>query len=228
MEVTLAVTLIVFGLAVIAHLIRYGLLLINRTILLNPMVAGMATWGGVVISVLAFFTLVATIVVMTNWLIARRSAAYAAHEVEDPRSEWELWMLSLLPLANLFCAPVLVLELARVEGRLTRLRSTIVAWWCVWWLSVVVSVFAFTTSFTREAQAIANNTVATIIAYLAAMAALLLTVKVYRGFEANAVDRAVKRWVVVSDDSPTDRAKSQDPEAEPAGPVDSQPEEPAA
>jgi Domain of unknown function (DUF4328) len=227
-EITLAITLIAFGLAAFAHLVRYGLLLINRTILLNPIIAGMATWGGVVVSVLAFFTMIASMVVLTNWLIARRSAAYAMHGVADPRSEWELWLLCLLPLVNLFWAPVFVFELARVEGRLTRLRNTIVAWWCVWWLSVAVSAFAFATSFTREAQAIANNTVATTIAYLAAMAALLLVVKVYRGFEASAVDRPVKRWVVVSDESSKDRAEVQDPEAESAGSVELQPEEPAA
>ena len=47
-----------------------------------------------------------------------------------------------------------------------------------------MSVFSIATSFTNDAQGIADNTVTTIVAYLLALAALLLAMKVFLGFEA--------------------------------------------
>ena len=74
-------------------------------------------------------------------------------------------------------------------------------WWCVWIFSTLVSVFSIATSFTRDAQGIADNTVTTIVAYLVALAALLLADRVLLGFESRPVDRPVKRWVMVADES---------------------------
>lgn len=220
-RVTLTITAVLLAIAVVVHIANYALLLYNRSTLLNPIVAGIATWAGVAVSVLACFALIATAVVMTNWLIARRAAAYGRHEMADPRPRWQLWLGCLVPLANLFWAPVYVIELARVESRLAWLRTPIAVWWGGWWASFLVSSFAFATSFTRQAQAIANNTVATTIAYLIALAALLLTLKMYRRFEYQAVDRPVKRWVIVPQDS-------QDANPESGVRVESDREEPAA
>lgn len=226
---TLLTTLVVLGIAVLVHIARYALLLVNRSTLLNPIVAGVATWIGVAASVLAFFTLIASMVVMTNWLVIRRAAAYAVQGTSDPRQAWQLWLGCLVPLFNLFWAPVYVLELARAEGRLTWLRGTIVAWWCAWWASFLISSFSIATSFTRDAQGIANNAVAATIAYLAALAALLLTLRVYRGFsDHEAVDRPVKRWVMVPAESSGERDAPRDLNAESAVPVESERDEPAA
>ena len=180
---------------------------------------------------MVFFALIATAVVLTNWLITRRAVVFARHEVQDPRPAWQLWLGCLLPLVNLFWAPVFVIELARAEGRLTWLRTPIVVWWCAWLASFVVSVFSFATSFTRDAQGIANNTVAVIIANLTALAALLLAMKMYRAFEHQAVDRPVKRWVIVADEpaqtAPVE-ADAPDDAPDSARRVESGREEPAA
>ncbi|BBZ30905.1 membrane protein [Mycolicibacterium madagascariense] len=218
---TLAVTLVAFAAAAFVDVVNYALLLVNRSRLLNPILAGAATWAGVAVSVVAFFAMIATAIVMTNWLIARRSLAHARHGVTDPRPVWQLWLGCLIPVIDLFWAPVFVIELARLEGRLTWLRTRIAVWWVAWWVSFAVSVFAFATSFTDDAQGIANNTVATTIAYLAALAALLLTLKLYRGFEHVAVDRPAKRWVIVPADSP-------DGETQSPPRVESERDEPAA
>jgi hypothetical protein len=115
------------------------------------------------------------------------------------------------------------------------LRATIVTWWCVWIFSNVVSVFSIATSFTTDAQGIADNTVTTTFAYLVALAALLLAYRVLLGFERTPVDRHVKRWVIVADES----ARVRD-EPEPTGttndteetevpvPVEAEQREPAA
>lgn len=198
---TLVATMAVLGAAALIHLVRYVLLIVNRTVLLNPWVAGAATWGGVAVSVVAMFMVVASALVLTNWLIARRSAAFAHHGHQEPRSVWALRAGCLVPVVNLAWAPVYVIELADIETRLKWLRRPIVVWWAVWVVSTVVSIFSIATSFTTDPQAIANNTVTTIVAYLLGLAALLLALQVFLGFERQPVERASRRWVVVPDDS---------------------------
>jgi Domain of unknown function (DUF4328) len=225
---TLIATMVVLGVAALVHVVRYALLILNRTVLLNPWVAGAATWLGVLVSVVAMFTVVASAVVLTNWLIARRAAAFAHRGHQEPRSLSALRAGCLVPLVNLAWAPVYVIELAAVEDRLTWLRRPIVVWWLVWVASTAVSIFSIATSFTQDAQGIADNTVTTVVAYLLALAALLLAMKVFLGFERQPVERPAKRWVIVAEEpaSPADRQAEREPE--PAAPVESEGQNPAA
>lgn len=197
---TLVTAMAVLGLAALVHIVRYVLLLINRSVLLNPVVAAVATWGGVAVSVLAAFAVVASLVVLMNWLIARRSIAFARRGATDPRSVWALRAGCLVPLANLLWAPTYVVELARTEGRYSPLRRSIVAWWVVWFVSTVISLFSIATSFTSDPQRIADNTVTTTMAYLFALAAILLASRVYYGFERAPAHHHVIRYVVVAAD----------------------------
>jgi len=200
----------VLGAAAFVHLIRYVLLIINRTMLLNPWVAGIATWAGVVLSVVSMFVVVAAAVLLTNWLIARRAAAYAHRGQDDPRPAWALRLGSLVPVVNLAWAPVFVLELADVEDRQTWLRRPIAVWWGIWVASTVLSLFSIATSFTADPQGIADNTVATVVAYLFGAAALLLAQQVFLGFERQPVERPSKRWVMVAAPE-SDEQKDDDP-----------------
>ena len=59
---TLIATMAVLGVAALVHVVRYALLIVNRTVLLNPWVAGAATWLGVAVSVIAMFMVVASAV----------------------------------------------------------------------------------------------------------------------------------------------------------------------
>jgi hypothetical protein len=227
---TLVTTMVLFGFAAFVHVVRYGLLLINRSILLPPLVAGAATWVGVAASVLAMFAMIATAIVMTNWLIGRRAAAFARLERDETRSTLELYCGCLIPVINLFFAPVFVVELAIIEARARDLRRPIVIWWCAWVLSFFLSAYAAISAlppFTHDMQSVADNTVTTAIAYLAALAALLLLNKVFAGFESTPVGRPLKRWVAVRDDSQT--AGAPEPvEGESAIPVESERQDPAA
>ena len=221
----LIATMVVLGVAALVHVVRYALLIVNRSTLLNPLVAVAATWLGVLVSVLAMFTVVACAVMLTNWLIARRAAAFAHRGRDDPRPLWALRAGCLVPLVNLAWAPVYALELAAAEDRLPRLRRPIVVWWIVWIASTVVSVFSIATSFTTDAQGIADNTVTTTIAYLLALAALLLATQVFLGFERKPVERPARRWVIVADNRPDAAA---DAEQESSVPVESAGQNPAA
>ena len=122
----------------------------------------------------------------------------------NPVTLWALRAGCLVPFVNLVWAPVYVLELAAIEDRLARLRRPIVVWWIVWVLSTAVSVFSIATSFTRDAQGIADNTVTTTVAYLLALAALLLATQVFLGFERNPVERPARRWVIVAEEAQPD------------------------
>lgn len=230
---TLMTTIVVLGIAALAHVVRYGLLIINRTVLLNPWVAGAATWLPVAVSVIAMFTVLASAVVLTNWLVGRRAAAFAFRGHTDPRRVWAMRLGCLIPFVNLAWAPVYVIELAGVEERLTWLRRQIVAWWLVWIVSYAVSILSIATSFTRDAQGIADNTVTTAVAYLAAMAAVLLAMKVFEGFERRPVERPVKRWVIADDLKAGRRVEAEKAEAEKREPetvatVESEGQNPAA
>ncbi len=227
---TIVLTMIAFGLAAILHLVRYALLLINRTVLLDPIVAGAATWLGVGASVLAVFTMIATAVVLTNWLVARRAAAFARLNRPETRTKAELYVGCLVPLVNLFAAPVFVLELAMIEARVRDLRRPIVIWWCAWVVSCVLSIFAAFTAlpfYAHDAQRVADNTVTSTIAYLIALTALLLLNKVFLGFTSSPVDKPIKRWVIVSE--PARSPEAHEPvEQESAILVESERRDPAA
>ncbi|MGE2716188.1 DUF4328 domain-containing protein [Mycolicibacterium litorale] len=234
---TLMVTMAVLGVTAAVHALRYLLLLINRTTLLNPLVAGAATWLGVALSVASAFLVVGSIVLLTNWLIARRGAAYGYRGQSDPREPLRIRLGCLVPFVNLFFAPVYTLELAAVENRTSTMRRPIIVWWILWVLSTVVSVFSIATSFTTDPQAIADNTVVTTIAYLMALATLLVAHRVVAGFEQAPVSRPVKRWVMVPDDDAAADADADahaddtpDPQvgAQSGGPVESRGQDPAA
>lgn len=197
-RMTIVATMAVLGAAAFVHLVRYVLLIVNRTVLLNPWVAAAATWGGVAISVVTVFMIVASALLLTNWLIARRAAAFAFRGQPEPRSPWALRFGCLTPFVNLLWAPVFVIELAETEGRSRWLQRPIVVWWLVWVASTVVSVFSIATSFTADPQGIADNTVTTIVAYLFAATALFLILQVFLGFERQPVERPSRRWVIVA------------------------------
>ena len=222
LRATLITTIAVLGLAALVHMVRYVLLIINRDMLLNPVVAWLATWLGVVVSVAALFLMFASFVLLTNWLIARRSAAFKHVGRQEHRPLWALRVGCLVPFVNLAWAPVYVLELAGVEDASERLRRPIAVWWAVWVLSTAVSVFSIATSFTTDVQGIADNTVTTIVAYLLAMATMVLVVRVLLGFERRPVEKPATRWVIVAERS------ADQSEAESGIPVESKDQNPAA
>jgi hypothetical protein len=109
-------------------------------------------------------------------------------------------VFSCLPLLAAVWSLVYVIELAKTEDNYVRLRGPIWGWWLMWLLSSVTSVFATVTSGAQDAQGIANNTVAMIVAYLLALAAAIATARVFERFESKPVERPAHRWVVVADD----------------------------
>jgi len=233
-------TAVALGIAALIHLLRYLLLIINRDTLLNWLVADVAALLSVLASLAAVAAVISYAVVLTQWLIARRAAAFAHCGRSETRTPWALragcllppsaamalaitfavvrvasghsasWSLmagcvvmSCLPLLAAIWSLVYVIELAKTEDHYTRLRGLIWGWWLLWMFSSVTSVFASITSGAQDAQGIANNTVAMIVAYLLALAAVVATARLFEGFERKPVERPAHRWVVVADDGAT-------------------------
>ncbi|MEE6178149.1 DUF4328 domain-containing protein [Mycobacterium sp. 050134] len=218
---------LVLGLTALVYVVRYVLLVINRNILLNSLLAIAVDWLGVVASLASIGVAVTCWLLLVRWLIARRTAAFAHYGIPEPRSARALWVGCLVPLVNLLWAPVYIIELAEIEDHYVRLRRPILQWWIAWILSYLASTFAIATSFATDAQAIANNTVLMVFAYLLAAIALAAAARIVEGFERKPVDRPAHRWIMAGSDGPTR------PAGEPARPVDAAPvelkgQEPAA
>jgi hypothetical protein len=220
---TLVITMTVLGFAALMQAVVYVLLIINRTTLLHPLVAGAAVWLSRLAGLAAIAAVIGCAVLLTRWLLARRGAALAKRRWPESRPGWALWGGCLVPLVNLAWAPVYVIELAIREQQFHRLRKPIVLWWLLWVLATAASTFAVATSWARDAQGIANNTVAMLIAYLLGLIAVAATGKVVDGFERRPVQRPAHHWVVVADD------RHDSPEtATPAAVLESDGREPAA
>ena len=217
-----AITMIALGAAALMHVVRYVLLLINRTVLLNPWVALAGSWLGVAAGVVALFAVLATAIVFTNWLIARRAAAYHRAGTTEPRRRWVLWVGCLVPVVNMFLAPVFVTEMATVENRMSTLRRPIGIWWAIWAVSGLVVVWSIVGMFATDPQGIADSTEITIIGYLMGMLSLAMVLRVYHAFERTQADAPAQRWVVV------DAEQAEESGAQSAVPVEPTPEEPAA
>jgi hypothetical protein len=252
-------TTLALGIAALVHLVRYLLLIINRNMLLNWLVADAAALLSVLASLAAIAAVIAYAVVLTRWLIARRAAAFAHCGRSETRTPWALragcllppsaamalaitfavvrvttghsasWalmagcvLMSCLPLLAAVWSLVYLIELAKTEDNYSQLRGPIWEWWLLWLLSSVTSVFATITSGAQDAQGIANNTVAIIVADLLALVAAFATNRLFEGFERKPVERPVHRWVVVTDDAEAPVTAGSAPAVELSG------EEPAA
>lgn len=226
---TLLASAAVFAVAAAAHLLRYLLLLINRTRLLPPLVADGALLMGVLASLAAIAAAITMAAVATSWLIGRRAVVFRRRGQADPRPEWTLWAGCLVPVVNLVWAPLFVIELADAEQSRSRLRNPITTWWAAWILSTAISGWAIWTSAATEPQAVADNTVTMIVAYLAGLAVLVLLWRVFDGFAGKPAQRPLHRWVIVAEEGP-DRgaAAGAGTAAESADAVESGDREPAA
>jgi hypothetical protein len=211
-QAVLLITALVFALAAAAHMLRYLLMLINRTTLLPPFVAIGSLITGVLASLAAIVAVGATAVVLTSWLIGRRAAAFDRHGQQDPRPEWMLWAGFLIPVVNWFFAPLFVLELAQAEGSRERQNRPILLWSIAWALTTLICGWATWTSVkAHEPQAVADNTVTVIIAYLAGLAVIVLLWRVIDGFVRRPVDRPTHRWVIVPADADAGPADESEP-----------------
>ncbi len=184
------VTMALLGAAAIVQVGAYALLLINRTMLLNPWVAGVATWLGVALSVLAAFAVVGE----------RRGSDELADRAPRCRVRESRRRGPSQPVATAGGVSRPGRQSLLGPGVRHRTREDRGQDWhgCGRHRRLVVRVGSghpgvrhgrSPPASRTDAQGIADNTVTTIIAYVSGLAALVLAARVYFGFERQPVDR---------------------------------------
>ncbi|MFT4126814.1 MAG: DUF4328 domain-containing protein [Gordonia sp. (in: high G+C Gram-positive bacteria)] len=194
-----------FALSALAHLLRYVLLVVNRTTTLPPWliwVSGVAVPAG---GLLALGGLVAATVVFTRWVLAIRAREFRHAGFADPRPRWRSSALAAIPLVNLVGAPLLLAEAAAVSGPDRTLpasfRERLTPIWVAWALVHVLAGAAWITWFVgRESGSIQTgaNALGLIVLTSAVSAVFAVTAgpRLAVLFDAAEAATPARRWVV--------------------------------
>ncbi|MBF6204924.1 DUF4328 domain-containing protein [Streptomyces gardneri] len=197
----LLATVCVFALAAVAELVRYAVLLHNRTRLIHPaalfasdaFVIGTAVLG----IVLALLAALATV----GRLIEIRRSAYAAAGRRDPRSPRTLAAGCLVPVVNLVWPGIFLSEVAAHQGD-PRARGAIRIWWAAWAFSGLLAAAALLWRSADSLQAKADGVLFTAFTDAVAAAVALLTLWVLRTIEGRDLlgrTRSTRRWLIAVD-----------------------------
>ncbi|NLU63815.1 DUF4328 domain-containing protein [Rhodococcus sp. HNM0563] len=163
-------TAVVFGLAAVAELARYVLLLVNRTRLIEPIVLALsdsAVWATQIVGPLVAL---AAAVASGLRLIEVRRRVFAEHDTSDPRSPGSLLFGVVVPGVNLALPGVFLTEIAYDRPRLLR---AVRIWWVLIVSNAVLFVFVLFWRQRDSLQARADAVLLTaVVAGLAAVVAL--------------------------------------------------------
>ncbi|GAB16831.1 hypothetical protein GOEFS_015_00280 [Gordonia effusa NBRC 100432] len=159
---TQALTLasVVFVLTALIHLVRYVLVSINRTALVpswaDRMTVLLVDFAGICAVLVVAFAAVAT----AQWLICLRADVYQEIGRVDPRPQWLIWPLVVVPIVNLVGPAWLLFEVADIgvdattfARRRRRMARILVAWVIVNILAAVaISYQLFADSIQNQAD----------------------------------------------------------------------------
>ncbi|MBD1320336.1 DUF4328 domain-containing protein [Gordonia hankookensis] len=157
------------GLAAIVHLLRYVLLVVNRSVPVAGWTDRASAFLVIFAGLVAFGVFVYATVVFTRWIITLRDDAYRRHALRDPRPRWQIALLAAVPLVNVAGAAVLLHEVARIRDDLEaeRTRSRLTKLWVAWALVNVLAAIAVVTRIVATAsgsiQTSANGLAAVVI-----------------------------------------------------------------
>lgn len=217
-------TALAFGLAALAELGRYAILLYNRTRLVAPLLLRVSDAAVLTFAVLAAALALLAAVATVARLIELRAAAYAAVGRRDPRSPRTLLLGSLVPVLNLVWPGVFLTEAltGRSDPRALRL---IRIWWVAWVLGGIVAVAALGWRAADSLQAKADGVLFTALTDLVAACVALLTLAVLNALHGRDVRgraRAARRLTMAADPAvpviePLHRTAPATADARPAG-----------
>jgi hypothetical protein len=199
---------VILAIAALAEALAYVLLLVNRAKPVSKYLAWAADVSVFALGWLAVIAMIAVFVAMARWVQAARAEAYAAVGTREPRPQWQLWVYCLVPVVNLFAAPVLALELVRAQDRaVSREPSTdrrvefIRRWWVGWAaLSMVTLGCVAYAQADGGLQHRADAIVYTALTYLFGAGFLVITLRLVRSVDAGPTSGAKVeegRWLAV-------------------------------
>ncbi|WP_088942474.1 DUF4328 domain-containing protein [Rhodococcus sp. 1168] len=203
----LTLTMALLALACVAEVFRYGILLYNRTRLVNPRVL-MASDALVVFAEVASIIIGASAAVAAvSWLVVRRGEYFARAGSRDPRSAKTMYLGSLVPALSLAMPGVYLTELVDIRGGIERakLRTLVRVWWAVWVLDWALVLTVTLWRLRDSLQAEADGVLLSAVGALVAAAVAFTTVLLIRGIDSQGLrgtDRAAPtRWVISVDRS---------------------------
>ena len=195
----LAATAIMFTLAALAEAGRYGILLRNRTRLIDPTLLAVSDATVWATGILAPLLAVAAAVACVGWLRAARQREFQRVDRRDTRSTRILALGCLVPVVNLVFPGVFLEEFTRAA--LPRVRTLIRVWWCAWVFGAVVAVASvlwhFSGSYQGEADSVSFNAFADVVAACVALLTILV-IRTIDGHDVLGRRRAPKRWTVAT------------------------------
>ncbi|WP_305093373.1 DUF4328 domain-containing protein [Prescottella sp. R16] len=192
----LACTAIVFALAAVAETFRYGLLLVNRVRLVDPLtlaVSDALVWAT---QLSAPLVAIAAAVASVCRLVVVRRDALAARGLADPRTPRSLAIGSLVPIVNLVMPGVYLTEIADDRRTVVAVRI----WWATWAVNGVLVAAGLLWRGRDTLQAQADGVLLAAVTAAVAAATALLTLHVIRRFDDRDLfgrSRPGHRWINV-------------------------------
>lgn len=189
------------GVAAVAELFRYGILLHNRTRLVGQRTL-VASDALVLFAEIASVVIgIAAAVASACWLVSRRRAMFERSGTRDPRSVRAIFVGSLVPVLSLVMPGVFLTELVDARGRTDRdrLRVLVRVWWAAWVVNWALVLVASLWRLRDSLQAQANGVLFSAILALVAASVAFLTIHLMRridGLGWRGIKRkAPTRWV---------------------------------
>ncbi|MBF6173521.1 DUF4328 domain-containing protein [Nocardia blacklockiae] len=189
---------VLFALAALAELVRYLVLLHNRTRLIHPAALLASDTAVYATACLALVSALAAAIALIGWLVEARRAAYASAGRRDPRSPRVLWGGCLIPVVNLLYPGVFLTELTELRGGDPRVVRAVRVWWGAWALNgaMVLASLCWRTADSLQSQADGVLFTAWTDLVAAAVAGLSLwLVRLLDGLDLRGRVRLPKRWV---------------------------------
>lgn len=182
-------------LAAIAECVRYGILLHNRTRLIDPTLLTVSDVAVNFANAVGVSLAIATAVCGVFWLLRMRRRTFDAEDKDDPRTRAQIIRGCAIPVVNLVMPAIFLLETVRHDPRTLRLVRL---WWSLWVLGGVLLVVNLGWRFRTSLQAMADGVLLAAFTSLVAAATALVTALMIRRCEHRTLrgkkDRLV-RWV---------------------------------
>ncbi|MVU79784.1 DUF4328 domain-containing protein [Nocardia sp. ET3-3] len=200
----LLTTVGLFVLTALTELGRYGILLRNRTRLIQPWLLWISDAAVTVSSIVAMLLALAAAVALVGWLTETRRAAYAELGQADPRTLRSLVLGCVVPVVNLVWPGVYLTETARLRiaaGADSRLLRAVRIWWGAWLLNAVLVLVAMLYRFAKSLQVQADGVLVSmwtdLVAAAVAVASLGL-VRAFAGLDLRGRPKPLRRWVIAT------------------------------
>lgn len=201
----LTLTAGLYTLAVVAELVRYAILVHNRTRLIDPALLAVsdaavffAQAGGMLFALLSGIGGVC-------WLLRIRRRTFARSRTSDPRTVSDVIVGCAVPGLNLVMPGVFLLEVIRRDPRAVTLVR---AWWISWVVGAVLVVFNWFWRARPGLQAMADGVLLSAFTAAVASGSAVLALLVIRRLEErtlNGSQGAVTRWVIATDPKPSEQ-----------------------